>query len=60
MYKNAQKHDIKCTFTKKDFPNLLAKKSTLTVNSCNFFLLKLEEMKSCIYCIKAAYTWVRL
>ena len=30
------------------------------VNSCNFFLSELEEMKSCIYCIKAAYTWVRL
>ena len=30
------------------------------MNSCNFFLSKLEELKSCIYCIKAAYTWVRL
>ena len=30
------------------------------VNLCNFFLSKLEEMKSCIYCIKAAYTWARL
>ena len=30
------------------------------VEPCNFFLLKLEEMKSCIFCIKAAYTWVRL
>ena len=30
------------------------------MNSCNFFLLKLEEMKSCINCIKAANTWVRL
>ena len=30
------------------------------MNSCNFFLSKHEEMKSCIYCIKAAYTWVRL
>ena len=30
------------------------------MNSCNFFLLKHEEMESCIYCIKAANTWVRL
>ena len=30
------------------------------MNPCNFFLSKLEEMKSWIYCIKAAYTWVRL
>ena len=30
------------------------------MNSCKIFLSKLEEMKSCIYCIKAAYTWVRL
>ena len=30
------------------------------VNSCNFFLSEIEEMKSCIYCIKAANTWVRL
>ena len=30
------------------------------VNPCSFFLSKLQEMKSCVYCIKAAYTWVRL
>ena len=29
------------------------------MNSCNF-LLKFEEMKCCINCIKAANTWVRL
>ena len=30
------------------------------VNSCNFLLSKLEEMKSCIYRVKTANTWVRL
>ena len=30
------------------------------MNSCNFFLSKLEEMKSCIYRVKTANTWVRL
>ena len=30
------------------------------LNPCNFFLSKLEEVKSCMYCIKAGYTWVRL
>ena len=30
------------------------------MNSCNFFSSKLEEMKSCIYRVKTANTWVRL
>ena len=30
------------------------------MNSCNFILSEFEELKSCIYCIKAAFTWVRL
>ena len=30
------------------------------MNSCNFFVSKLEEMKSCIYCIKTVFAWVRL
>ena len=30
------------------------------MNSCNFFLLEFEEMKSCIYRVEAANTWVRL
>ena len=30
------------------------------MNSCNFFLSKLEEMKSCIHRVETANTWVRL
>ena len=30
MYKNGQKHDIKCTFTYKDYKKLLIEESTLT------------------------------
>ena len=30
------------------------------VNSCNFFLLKFEEIKSCIYCIKATNAGMEL
>ena len=61
-YKNGPKHNINCTFTHQ-----MEKLHIITynreyiniVNPCNFFLSKLEQMKSCIYCIKAAYTWVR-
>ena len=61
MYKKGQKHDINCTFTYKDYMYLLQKREYFNnVNSCNFFLSKLEEMKSCIYCVRAANTWVRL
>ena len=37
---------------KREYINIL--------NPCYFVLSKLEKVKSRIYCIKAAYTWVRL
>ena len=64
MQKVGQKHNINCIFlhTKMDKIQIITYKVEYIniVNPCNFFLLKLEETKSCIYCIKAAYTLVRL
>ena len=37
---------------KREFNNI--------VNSCNFFLSEFEEMKSRIYRVETAHTWVRL
>ena len=52
---------MNCTFYIQRLHVITYKREYINiVNSCNFFLSKLEEIKSCIYCIKAAYTWVRL
>ena len=61
MYKNGQKTYYELHIYIQILHEITYKREyIITVNSCSFFLSKLEEMKSCIYCIKAAYTWVRL
>ena len=61
MYKNGQKTYYRLHIYIEILHEITYKREYInTVNSCKFFLSKLVEMKSCIYCIKAAYTWVRL
>ena len=64
MYKNGQKHNINCGFTYKDWKKIhvftYKREYIKILNPCNFLLMKIEEMRSCIFCINAAYTWVRL
>ena len=60
-FKNGQKTYYKLHFYIEKLHEITYKREyNNIVNSCNFLLSKLEEMKSCIYCIKAANTWVRL
>ena len=60
MDKNINKMHIYIQLLKTLHVNTYKREYINMENACNFFLLELEEMKSCIYCIKVAYFWVRL